>query len=62
MEACIAVEREVDKVLSTFNDIRQRNSDVLQNLIESLELIKNNLPDDTTRDGKVLIYKNFIEL
>lgn len=62
MEGCIAVECEVDKVLAKFNDIRQKNSDVLQQLIDSLETIRDNLPANNTNDGKVLIYENFIEL
>lgn len=54
MDACIAVEREVDKVLSKFGDIRQSCSVVLQQLIDDLETVKNDLQSNTN-DGKVLI-------
>lgn len=52
MDACLAVEREVDKVLSKFGNIRQSFNDVLQELIDNLESIKNGLP--TNSDGKML--------
>lgn len=54
MDACIAVDREVDKVLSKFGDIRQTYSVVLQQLIDNLETVKNDLQSNTN-DGKILI-------
>lgn len=55
MDACIAVEREVDKVLSKFENIRHNYSEVLQELIDSLETIKSDL--NNTNDGKVNFHK-----
>jgi len=62
MDGCLAVEREVDKVLTKFNVIRQNNSDVLQQLIDSLETIRDNLPINNIDDGKIFNYKNCIQL
>lgn len=53
MDACIAVEREVDKVLSKFENVRHNYSEVLQELIDSLETIKSDLQTNDTNDGKV---------
>lgn len=53
MDACIAVESEVDKVLSKFGDMRQNYSDVLQQLIDDLETIKNDVTANSINDGKV---------
>lgn len=53
MDACIAVEREVDKVLSKFENVRHNYSEGLQELIDSLESIKSDLQTNDTNDGKV---------
>lgn len=53
MDACIAVDREIDKVLSKFGDIRESYSSTLQQLIDDLESAKNDL-EKSTNDGKVL--------
>jgi hypothetical protein len=60
MDACLAVDHEVDKVLSKFGDIRRSYSDGLQDLIENLENIKNNLQTNNTNDGKFLILSNIL--
>lgn len=60
MDACLAVDREVDKVLSKFGDIRQSYSDGLQNLIENLESIKNDLQSNNTNDGKFFNLLNIL--
>jgi len=52
MDACLAVEREIDQVLSNFGNLRENYSNVLQDLIDNLESIKDNLPVDTN-DGKI---------
>lgn len=52
MDACIAVEHEVDKVLSKFGEVRENCSNVLQQLIDNLEMIKNNLQTNNSNDGK----------
>lgn len=56
MDACLAVDREVDKVLDKFGDIRQSINDDLQDLIDSLETVKNNL--DSNNGGKFLTLSN----
>lgn len=53
MDACIAVDREIDKVLSKFGDIRESYSSTLQQLIDDLETVKNDLQKNTN-NGKVL--------
>lgn len=53
MDACIAVDREIDKVLSKFGDIRESYSSTLQQLIDELETVKNDLQKNTD-NGKVL--------
>lgn len=57
MDACIAVEREVDKVISKFGDFRENYSAVLQQLIDNLETINNDLQGNPN-DGKITI--NFL--
>ncbi|VVC34576.1 Zinc finger, RING/FYVE/PHD-type,CTLH/CRA C-terminal to LisH motif domain,LIS1 homology motif,CRA [Cinara cedri] len=55
MEACMAVGREVDRVLAKFGNIRQSYSDVYQELIDDIEALKNNLhPNDANENRKVL--------
>lgn len=49
----MAVDREVVKVLSKFESIRQNFNNVLQKLIDNFELINSNLQTNT--DGKMLI-------
>lgn len=55
MDACMAVDREIDKVLSKFGDIRQSYNDVLQQLIDNLENVKNDYLKTNTNDGKILM-------
>lgn len=52
MDACMAVEREVDKVLTKFGDIRQNCNNVLQQLIDNLESIKNDLDANYGNEGR----------
>lgn len=54
MDACIAVDREIDKVLSKFGDIRESYSSTLQQLIDDLETVQNDLQKNTN-NGKILI-------
>lgn len=51
MDACLAVEREVDNVLSKFGDIKQNFNQVLQQLIDDIETVKNDLHTKNTNDG-----------
>lgn len=56
MDACLAVDCEVDKVLLKFKDIRQSYNKVLQRLIDDLETMKNDLHTNNTNDGKGLSF------
>lgn len=58
MDAVLAVEREVDKVLSKFGDIRRGFSDGIQDLIDNLENMKNDLLENNTNGGKFLTSSN----
>lgn len=53
MDACLAVEREVDKVIAKFGDIRQSYSDVFQQLIDDIETVKNNLQTNDANESKL---------
>jgi len=55
MDACLAVDREVDKVLSRFKDMSKSYNTVLQELIDSLEIIQNDWKTNTIKEGKILI-------
>lgn len=55
MDACLAVDREVDKVLSKFKDMSKSYNNVLQELIDSLEIIQNDWKTNTIKEGKILI-------
>jgi len=55
MDACLAVDREVDKVLSRFKDMSKSYNNVLQELIDSLEIIQNDWKTNTIKEGKILI-------
>lgn len=52
MDACLAVDCEVDKVLLKFRDIRQNYNKVLQQLIDDLETMKNDLQKNNINYGK----------
>jgi len=54
MDACLAVDHEVDKVLSRFKDMSKSYNNVLQELIDSLELIQNSWETNTIKEGKIL--------
>lgn len=43
MEACIAVEREIDKVLTKFGGINDHAERVLQDITNHIESLKNEL-------------------
>lgn len=43
MEACLAVEREVDKVLTKFGGINEHADRVLGDLVSYIESLKNEL-------------------
>lgn len=58
MDACLAVDCEVDKVLLKFRDIRQSYNKVLQQLIDDLETMKNDLQKNNTNYGKVFSLSN----
>lgn len=45
MEACIGVEREVDKVLTKFGGINEHAERVLQDVTNHIESIKKELDD-----------------
>lgn len=59
MDACLAVDREVDKVLSRFEDMSKSYNVVLQQLIDSLEIIQNDWQNNAIKDGKILTIKFF---
>ncbi|XP_050530561.1 E3 ubiquitin-protein transferase RMND5B-like isoform X1 [Daktulosphaira vitifoliae] len=67
MDACLAVDREVDKVLSKFGQIRQHVDKVLQQLIENLESVRNDLLSCNTDDelksnqSKLVLLKGYID-
>lgn len=52
MDACKAVEGEVDKVLSRVGEIRGNIGDELQQLIDNIEMIRKNLQTINSNDGK----------
>lgn len=54
MDACMAVDREIDKVLEKFGDIRQSYSDVLQQLIDNLESVKNDFLATNSNNGMII--------
>jgi hypothetical protein len=54
MDACLAVDREVDKVLSKFEDMSRSYNNVLQQLIDSLEIIQNDWKTNSIKEGKIL--------
>lgn len=62
MDACLAVDREVDKVLSKFEDMSKSYNVVLQQLIDSLEIIKNDWQNNAIKDGKILFISSFLQL
>lgn len=45
MEACTAVEREVDKVLTKFGSISEHGDSTLRDLINHIESLKKELED-----------------
>ncbi|XP_050439222.1 E3 ubiquitin-protein transferase RMND5B-like isoform X1 [Adelges cooleyi] len=67
MDACLAVDREVDKVLSKFGQIRENVDNVLQQLIDSLENIKCDLLSKKSEDAlesnktSVVLVKGFLD-
>lgn len=61
MDACLAVDREVDKVLSRFEDMSKSYNVVLQQLIDSLEIIKNDWQNNAIKDGKILTINSFMQ-
>lgn len=58
MDAILAVDHEVDKVLSRFKDMSKSYNDVLQELIDNLEIIQNDWKTNTIKEGKILIISN----
>jgi len=62
MDACLAVDREVDKVLSRFEDMSKSYNVVLQQLIDSLEIIQNDWQNNAIKDGKILTINIFLQL
>jgi len=62
MDACLAVDREVDKVLSRFEDMSKSYNVVLQQLIDSLEIIQNDWQNNAIKDGKILTISSFLQL
>ncbi|XP_060844989.1 E3 ubiquitin-protein ligase RMND5A-like [Rhopalosiphum padi] len=50
MDACLAVDREVDKVLSKFEDMSRSYNNVLQQLIDSLEIIQNDWKTNSIKE------------
>lgn len=61
MDACLAVDREVDKVLSRFEDMSKSYNVVLQQLIDSLEIIQNDWQNNVIKDGKILTINSFMQ-
>jgi len=61
MDACLAVDREVDKVLSRFKDMNQTYNVALQQLIDSLEIIQNDWKNNAIKDGKILTIDSFLQ-
>lgn len=61
MDACLAVDREVDKVLSRFEDMSKSYNVVLQQLIDSLEIIQNDWQNNAIKDGKILTINSFMQ-
>lgn len=59
MDACLAVDREVDKVISRFKDMSKSYNVVLQQLIDSLEVIQNDWRTNAIKDGKILTIISF---
>ena len=47
MEACLAVEREIEKVLGKFNDIDRHAINTLQDLLNHVQGIKQDLGEGT---------------
>lgn len=47
MESCLAVEIDVDKVLSKFQSIKEHSNNVLSDLIHQVESLKNELQNGT---------------
>jgi len=62
MDACLAVDREVDKVLSRFEDMSKSYNDVLQQMIDNLEIIQKDWQNNVIKDGKVLTISSFLQL
>jgi len=59
MDECLAVEREVDKVLSRFQDMSKSYNVELQKLIDSLEIIQNDWQTNAIKDGKILTISSY---
>ncbi|GLV31686.1 Souji [Carabus blaptoides fortunei] len=59
MEACLAVEREADKVLAKFGSINEHAERVLSDLLSYIESLKNELenapPDHTLTTGQIVL-------
>lgn len=55
MDACLAVEREVDKVMSKFENIRDSYADEIQSLIDQLEAVQKNLETESPEESKLLV-------
>jgi len=62
MDACLAVEHEVDKVLSKFEDMSKSYNVVLQQLIDDLETMKNDLQTNSINEGEILTMSSFSQL
>ena len=45
MDACLAVEREIDKVLGKFRDIDRQSSGTLTELLQHIEVIRQELQE-----------------
>lgn len=55
MDACLSVEREVDKVMSKLVNIRDNYTDELQSLIDQLESVQKNLESEDPEESKHLV-------
>ena len=56
MDPCLAVEREIDKVLTKFDDISGQSSESLDDLLNHIQGIKREL-EEGERSAKYLVFQ-----
>lgn len=54
MDSCGAVEKEIDRVLSKFNDINENSRRVLRDLITHLDHLRNEF--ESGKSSKTFVY------